>query len=224
MASPNFDALNVKLSKRLGDPVSSATSDGSRFSSALRDQYLNEGIRRLMRKYVRQVEPDIEEVQMLDPVFFSGGYLSDYAGALAANVVALSTINGTGVFKIISVQNTDGTNAGMVKPLPHTEKPDVLAGDNKYLTSAAIGHNLYLIEGTNLRVIGAGATNTISVQYLKPHTDLSSGGSTDILVPSTYWDQVLDMAYKVGQEEYGTDTSMQVAILKESAIDKQING
>lgn len=226
MASPNWDALSVKLAKRIADPAAGgvATGDGARFTSALRDQYLNEAIRRLMRKYVRRTQPDVSEIKLIEPAFFYGGYLSDYAGSLAANVVALTTINSGGIFGIVSVQNTNVTNNSMVKPLPHTEKADAVAGDNRYLAAAAVGHEYYLIEGTNLRVIGSGATDAISVQFVKAHADLSAGGSTDILVPAAYWDQVVDMAYKVAKEENGDDNSLQLGIIKEAVIDKYING
>ena len=41
MASPLFDALHVKLARKLFDPVATASTDGAKVSSLLRTDYLN---------------------------------------------------------------------------------------------------------------------------------------------------------------------------------------
>lgn len=48
MASANFDAINVELSRRIGDPVATAGTAGKVLTSAERDAYVNKAMQKLV--------------------------------------------------------------------------------------------------------------------------------------------------------------------------------
>lgn len=221
MASPNYDALHVRLSRMIGDPVAAAATNGNSFTSALRDHFLNDGVRRLMNHYVKMRGYDSFSAIMVEPAFFAGGYLADEAQTLASNVKALSSWTG-GVFSIVTARNATASPNVVINPLPHRYKDLARTGVNRYLNPAT-GNQWYIIEGATLRVLGSGATDSVNLQYIKPHTDLTNGNATDILVPAAYWNEVLDEAYKIFAEEYPEEESLARLQLKEGALNREIN-
>lgn len=222
MASPNYDALHVRLSRMIGDPVSAAANNGNGGqTSALRDHYLNDGIRRLMNHYIRMRGYDSFSASMIEPAFFSGGYLADEAQTLGSNVKTLASWTG-GVFCIITARNATASPNIVINPIPHKYKDLARTSSNRYLTPAT-GNQWYIIEGASLRVLGSGATDSVNLQYIKPHTDLTNANATDILVPPAYWNEVLDEAYKIFAEEYPEEESLARLQLKEGALNRELN-
>jgi hypothetical protein len=220
MASPLYDALSIQHSKNIGDPVAAAATDGKRWSSVQRDTHLNEACRRLIRAFLSFDFGDEITVRMKDAGFFSGGYWASEEQTLSSNVKALSGWTGTAQY-ILTARNT--TTNLPIYPLPSELEDFIRTSQNKYLT-AGTSNMYYMVDGANLRVLGSAATDKVTLSYIKAHAALSAGGSTDILVPATYWSLVTDMAMKVAFEEYPTADNVQRAAMKEAAINLQIYG
>jgi hypothetical protein len=101
-------------------------------------------------------------------------------------------------------------------------------GGNKYLTASAT-NPMFMLTNGSVVIFGLGATPTIVTRYVKAHSDLSASGTSDILVPSPFWYQVLDLALKEANIERGvnpavTDTNPVMSILttKEQSIEQEL--
>lgn len=219
MPSPNYDALSVRLSRRLGDPAASAITDGKAYTSALRDTFINAAIVKLYKKNIFFTDLGSLRIEILDPGFFRG-VLGNEGQALAANVKALSGWTG-GVAWIISAKNSTTNTA--IFPIRQRLKSVVETGSNTFL-AASTTNQFYSIENATLKVHGSGATDTIFLQYVKPHLALSANGAADIVVPDSYWEQVLDLAEALALEEHPTQANIARAASKTAQVNKEIYG
>lgn len=184
---PTFDELNLALSRQVDDPVGAAGTNGQLYSSARRIDALNQAIREFIRLQISVIDPSALYVRVLNIGALSN-YIGNEAKNLASSATALSGFTG-GLAWILSVRNT--TNAATVEPVPQTLKGKAQVGDNRYLAPSTI-YQLFVIEAGSILVLGSGATDSITVQYIKQHTDLSAGGT--ILIPSEYHQDILDLA------------------------------
>jgi hypothetical protein len=172
MASPLFDALSVSLSRMIEDPVSSATTDGDAITSAMRSQFLNEGIRRCIKRWVAQGNQDaIRE------------YINTESQTLASSTKALSSWTG-GVFAILAARNT--TDTAIPIPLSNQLVAEATSGVNRWLLASSSNQKYYL-NGGNFVLLGGTATSAISLTYVKQHTDLVAGGSAGTVVFDNAW-------------------------------------
>ena len=208
MAIPNWDALNVELSRMVGDAVASASTSGIVWSDDERDAFLNEAIRRLLRKWIAVGNDSALR-----------GYIATEAQSLTASVKALSGWTG-GVDTILSVFND--TDDQIVYPASAELREEVATGNNPYLLAGS-AQQRYTINGGNFHLHGGTATSSIRLTYVTPHTNLSNGvGSTDIAIPSQYWHDVLDMALVVAMENDPDQMNLTRATLKQAAVEKEI--
>lgn len=221
MASPNFDALSVQQSKNIGDPVAAATTDGKRWSSAQRSYHLNEAIRRWLRKQFLNGMIRESRTQDAGKNWENlGSYVVQGTGALTASVKSLSSFDGTNtVAHIIDCYNS--TDAVPVKRLPQHFYRWAQTGGNSFLTSSAT-NQFFVVDGGNIRLLGGTATSTLSLRFVKAHSDLSANGSSDIAIPSQSWDQILDLAFKVAMEEVGDSESAAKGLIKEQVVNGEI--
>lgn len=222
MASPNFDALSVQHSKNINDPVAAAATNGFRWTSAQRTYHLNEAIRRILKLYARVARMKMEAgVPASREMDFLDAYMAVEAQSLSNNTKALSSWTG-GVMEILSAYNA--TDSLPVSRLKDTLYSHVQTGGNGFLT-ASTTRQYWLRDGSSFRLVDGGTTtgDSISLRYIKPHTDLSAGGASDILVTSPYWGLVLDMAMKVALEENADPQSAQTAQQKEAIVNAEIN-
>ena len=198
MASPNFDALNLQHSKNIGEAVAAAATNSSRWTAAQRSYHLNEAIRRLIKYHI---VPNIADT--IDVFIRNTGFLNPHitteAQALSSNVKALSGWTGTASW-ILSAYNT--TDSLPVVPVPQRIVPYTSAGGNSYLLASAT-NQMYTIDGGNFRLLDgvSNSTDSITLRYIKAHSDLSVGGASDIIITDNFNDWILDMAYKVAFEE-----------------------
>ena len=179
MSSPNFDALSVQHSRNIGDTVSSASSNGTAVSSAQRSTHINNACRLFVAKNV--------ELENYSPI---KGYVNLTTGTLSSNTYSLTSAT-PDVAWIISLSDT--SEGRIATKLPQKYEKLVGTSQNSYLT-ASTTNIYYMQEGSSLHVYGAGATDAIALRYVGVHTDLSAGGSTDILIESPYWWMVLELA------------------------------
>ena len=222
MASPNFDALSVQHSKNINDPVAAAATNGFRWTSAQRTYHLNEAIRRLLKLFARvarmKVEAGVPASREMD---FLDSYMAVEAQSLSNNIKALSSWTG-GVMEILSAYNA--TDSLPINRLKDTLYSHVQTGGNSFLT-ASTTRQYWLRDASSFRLVDGGTTtgDSISLRYVKPHTDLSAGGASDILVTSTYWGLVLDMAMKVALEENADSESIKIAQHKEAVVNAEVS-
>ena len=221
MASPNWDAISVRHAMNISDPAAGAvaTGNGLRWTSAQRDSHINAAVRRWMLKHVSAGKK--KEEQGLDASInweALSGYLNEEAQSLVANVKTLASWTG-GVAHIIGAYDT--TTSVPIKSFTGRNRFFTGTGGNQYLL-AGLANLFYVLDAASIRVIGSAATDSITLRYVKQHTDLSANGASDIVVPSAFWHQIQDLAFKVAAEETGEADKLQVAALKEQVIDKEI--
>lgn len=209
MPSPNFDAMSVNLSKKLGDPVSAAANDGKVWTSALRTVLLNNAHRKWMFKEL--AAGNMNALQT---------YKSREGQALSNNAKALSGWTG-GVMAILSAYNsTDGV---IVNRLPDGYVGVARSSSNTYYTPSTT-NQFWVVEAGSFILMDGGTTtgDTIVLEYVKPHTDLSAGGSTDTSVPAHYWHEVVEIAMAEGLEERSKPEDRALAQVKVQFVDKEI--
>jgi len=213
MASPNYDALHVEFSKRLDDVVAAATSNGDVWSSVQRDIPLNEACRRLMMKYWKKVETD----RFSEAWDFFRSLITSEGQAMTANAIALSSYTG-GVFKILSALNS----STIVKELPQEWVDDVATLSLMPWYDSGTNNQYFYIDAGSLTNVGGGATDTITLRYIKNWTNLTASNATDIPIPSRYFHEVLDLAISIANEDMATQESLQRAMVKQAMVDKEI--
>lgn len=198
MASPNYDLLSVRLSLMAKDPVASATSNGQVYASTRRDRALNGAIRQWLK---------------LSSFAKRWGALRSYvrtaSGTLSSGkVLSVSSFSPT-VFVIKSVFNT--TQSKIVDKLPSNINRQEIT--NPPVTGLFSG--LYWEwENGDLFIVNGATSDSVKVEYVKSHTDLSANGSNDTDVPITYWDEILDLALKILLQENPTAENLAIAAVK----------
>ncbi len=186
MAIPLYDALSVRLSRMAGDTVSSATTDGNKATSALRDIILNNAIRVFIDRKIK--ERDEEALR---------GYLTKSAStAMVGNILDVSAFSPK-VHDLWSCYNDTGNVP--IYPIPQ----GYTFGQLKNITiSTGYLPNYFQFQSNKIYVTGAGATDSVTVVYVGQHTDLTANtGSTDIAIDSPYWNELLQIALELWKIE-----------------------
>lgn len=193
----NWDALNVRLSRELNDTVAVATTNGDSYTSAQRDQWLNNGTKNWLNK--KLANGDFEALQ---------SYIQEKSASLASTIVSptnASFITGTaggGVLVVLSMKNLNYTPAVPVSRLPESGLASIigLSGIAGYEVGTA--NQFWTWDNGSIKVLGAGSTDVVTVRYVMRHADFTAGtGSTDIPVAPQYWQEVLDEALKIAYSE-----------------------
>lgn len=171
MSSPNFDALSIKLSHLIDDPVSSATTDGNVVTSFYRTQFLNDGIRNCLRKWV--IQKDWMALR---------NYLKDSSATLASGTSILTAWTGT-PYIILAAKNV--TRNVYIRPVANdpTLKYLIDVGANQYV-SASLTIQYYSIENGYFTLLDGtvGGTDTINLRYVKEHSDLIVGAGASTVI------------------------------------------
>lgn len=209
MASPLFDQLSIDLSKKLGDPVAAAATNGLVWTSALRTLLLNNAHRKWILKQLAAGNMNA-----------LGTYKNREGQALSNNAKALSAWTG-GVSAILSAYNS--TDALIVKRLPDGYVGVARSGANTYYTPSTT-NQFWVREAGSFILLDGGATtgDTIVLEYIKDHTDLSAGGASDTLVPSPYFHEIVALAMQEGLEEEATPDARGIAVAKEQFVNQEI--
>ena len=218
MASPLFDAISVQHSRFIGDSVAAAATDGKVWSSAQRSNQINLAIRRLIDKHLkRALAADKAGMDASWHYGFLQGYITEEAQSLSASVKALSSWTG-GVAYIFSVKN----GSTFVKPISQERKTFSDVELNDYLKTSST-NQFWLLEAGDIHVLGCGATDSVTLRYLKQHTDLSAGGATDILIPNQYNDEILQTSELMYLKEKADQMSLARAQVLEQTIEAGLN-
>jgi len=192
MASTNFDALNVQLSRMIEDPVAAATTDGDQYTSGYRDNLLNKACRDLQKRWAAEGNDDALRQ-----------YLNTEAQSLSSSTKALSSWTGD-VLTIRSVYNS--TDEVIPYPVANGLKEEAQTGNNRYLSVTAntsLGQKYY-VNANAFFLLGGTATSSIRLTYVKKHATLAAndaGGAGDITIPNQYWEDVLREAFKIFAKE-----------------------
>lgn len=206
MASPNYDILSVRLSRMIDDPAATASANGQSISSAQRDRALNAAINKWVRLscYTKRWAA-------------LRAYIRTASGNLTSSkVLSVSSFSPT-VYVIKSVYNT--TQSKPVEPLPSgTNRQEV----ENPLVSGLFSNLYWVWENSDIVVLRGATSDAVKAEYVKNHTDLSAGGSSDIEIDSAYWDEILDFALKVLAEEKPTATNLAIAQIKNQEAKENI--
>lgn len=220
MASPNWDSLSVQHSKNIGDGVVSASTNGKSWTSAQRDWHLNSACRLWIS--LRVGKGLANERQGLSGEFHwtaLDGYINEASAALASNVKALSGWT-PAVWFVLSAYNTTGSVP--ILPFPQRQRFFTSTGGNQFLTASAT-NQYYVLDGSQIRVLGSGATDTVNLRYVATHTDLAAGGSTDILIQSPFWPEILKLALAIAKMDVGRQEDQQIAQAAEGFVGSVIS-
>lgn len=186
MSAPNWDSLSVQLSRFLGDKVASASTDGSIWSSAQRDNILNMACRDWIRiRLNRLMQFEAKNLIPLADREALAGYITEDSHALSNNTIALSTYSG-GVDHIFTAYNV--TQDQVVDPIPDQELRYYNPSAGTFIGSSK-SNQYYHFDGSNFRLLDASTTtnDTIKLTYLKRHTALVAGGTASTVVSDTAW-------------------------------------
>ena len=176
MASANFDALHLKLSRRIADPVAAAGTNGTECSSALRTDYLNRA-NRMNQQMVLAQGP--EAISRLLP------------GLIATDTTATSSgsrsLPSDYAFHV-AFQKVSGARATFV-PARAKADLDQNSNPNMDLAYTIVGGTLYAYDG------GVAIANGSHIlYYMKTDQRASSGDSADISIDAWWWDTLLALA------------------------------
>ena len=176
MASANFDALHLKLSRSIADPVAVAATDGDEATSALRTDYLNRAnsmvqqiVLSMGNEAVNRLIPGLVTT---DATATSGGSKSlpsDYSHHLAA-------------------QKASGARMTWVPPEAKADL-DVNANPNLTLAYTVVGGSVYMYEdGTTI------ANGAHVLYYVKNDQRAQAGDSADIDIDNRWYSVLVDYA------------------------------
>lgn len=188
MASPNFNELHARLSRQVEDPVAaaSAATDGGILSSAVRSDYLNRATREFLQNAYLIL--GVAKMRKLFQTVLTTQAIGtfDSAGTTLTNYIELP----------IDLVKTGDTSKFVYWPnkseLDNYENPHV--------------NNAYAIEGGKLyayqdgTVLSSGAGTFYHISYIDLVADDSSN---DTLIPSIFYDTVVDYAVSYYLAETG---------------------
>jgi hypothetical protein len=174
MASPNLDALSIRLSHIIDDPVSAATTDGNIITSSYRTQFLNDGIRNCLVKWA-----------ISDNWMALRSYLKDGTATLSGGQALLSAWTGN-VSIILSAKNS--TDNKFIYPVPQKLKHILDVSLNSYLTPSVNIQYYDVNNGYFILLDGTGAsTDAVYLKYVKEHSDLTVGAGASEPVYDAAW-------------------------------------
>ncbi len=90
MATPNFDSISVELSRRLGDPVSSASTDGLQLTAVIRNAYVNKALNKFFADAIaksggvigmQKLFPELCSIRKVTVTYDGTNFISTYAKA-----------------------------------------------------------------------------------------------------------------------------------------------
>ena len=88
----------------------------------------------------------------------------------------------------------NATTTRTIKKIPLELETIVNEGaDNSFLTASST-NQYYFKTGTTVKVLGSGATDSVTIWYVAVHTNLTAGFTTDILIDAQYWEIILELA------------------------------
>ena len=189
MATPSLDILHLRFSKSVEDPVAAASTAGSVFSVAQREDYINRAINDLTstiyhsigKDRSREVLQSMETTQAIT-AFSSAGFAvaSDYTDM----PTSLVKTGSTSIFTLYHRKDE----------LDNNVNPNIASA---YLIS---GNKIYAYESGAILNAGAG-----TFYYIRK--DAGVQGTTDINISPKFWGAVIDLACILAFEETGELTS-----------------
>jgi hypothetical protein len=187
VATTNFNLLHLRFARRMRDPVSAADGAGTIYSSANREDYLNRANKILQFKKFAGLGRDGVREQLQTVI---GEQALTFASAGIACEAAYNNIP-------LAVSKTGSTN--LYKYWPRKEEIELnLNPDLPYL---------FAVEANTLYVYESGvlipAQNTGTFYYIKSDqvATVTGAGGTDILLPSVFYDELVDIAVELAMKE-----------------------
>jgi hypothetical protein len=191
-----FDELNIKLSRMIDDPVSTASTDGQRYSSALRVDWLNHSMRNLHKSNLNFESEEGLECSVVN-AHTMRNYIKENSYTLSSGETSLSITDVSGV---LSAWNT--TTNSPILPLGGDKEAVIRnAGLGSYIKPSTL-KQYYMIQDGKFVLVSSGVVNnsdTITLMIVTPYIDLVVGG--DILFPTEVHNQILNDAFRIYCEE-----------------------
>jgi hypothetical protein len=173
MPSPKFDSTSIALSKLLGDPVSSAASNGTWLTASVREAVLNEALQEFFRQHWTAVQGDVKLFAELFPenlrvVAITTTSVGKYTIATASPSFTYD------LFKVV-----DGTlSTQLIRFLNQVYYNTVITGANTELTPSTSNFLAFQMGG-ELTFLPAASFNaqSVTIAYIRKPVFPSTGGS-----------------------------------------------
>ena len=184
MATPILSNLNVELSYKIFDPVSSSTTNGQIFSSSLRTSYLS----RAYNKLARVLEQIYQDVSHIFPAYYITIDLSSYIDGQTEIPDYYDILN-------IYYRSNAKSSLKRMRYIPPTTYYNVKAGIDSFYTPSIAERYWTIIEG-KLKVLPNETSlyNTVEGVVKNKVRTLVLDGSSDIDISSNYFDLLLTLA------------------------------
>jgi hypothetical protein len=187
-----FDEMNLKLARMLDDPVASVSTDGQRYSSAMRVDWLNHAMRDFHRSNLSFQSEEGLECSVVN-AHAMRNYIQENNYTLSGGATPLTIANVAGILSSWNI-NT-GTP---ILPLGGDKEAVIRnAGYGSYIKPSS-NKQYYMIQNGNFVLVSSGTTNdsdVITLMLVTPYVDLAVGGT--MLFPTEYHTQILADAYKL---------------------------
>jgi hypothetical protein len=186
MATTNFNLLHLRFARRMKDPIATADLSGTIYSSANREDYLNRANKILQFKKFASLGRDGVREQLQTMI---GAQAMTFSGAGIACEAAYNNIP-------LAVSKTGSTN--LYRYWPRREEIALnLNPDLPYLFTVE-ANTLYVYESGTLISSGTGTFYYIKSDQV---TTTTGAGGTDILLPSVFYDELVDIAVDLAMKE-----------------------
>jgi hypothetical protein len=182
MASPLFDALHLKLSRKLTDPVAAAATDGGEVSSALRTDYLNRA-NKFIQMLLWTTKPDLFETYLQGLIATSSITFASAGAALPSDFSYAITLQ----------QDSPVRKLKWFEPSRKIEldMATVSANSNPFFSNCftILGNKIYAYQAGTILSSGTG-----TFYYIKNDQRASSGDSSDIMIDAIWHETLVDLA------------------------------
>ena len=208
MASPLFDALHLKLSRKILDPVAAAATDGGEVTQALRTDYLNRA-----NKFI-QMYMWLNRRSLVD-VYLQGLIKSQAIAAFQTAGVAVATDYS---YWLTLKANSPAQIFEWMEPA-RTFILDMNANPNLANVFTIYGGKIFAYQSGAVLNTGAG-----TLFYIGNDQRASNGDTADIAIDPIWYEPIVDIAASYHFEDKGALDFAQANLKRASIILAAIGG
>lgn len=182
MPSSNHDNNHILLSRKIGDPVASAGTNGNVVTSALRNDYLNRA-NKFIQMFFRG-RPDVE-------VWLQGLIGTGTVTAFSSSGFSISGITDYSYFLTCTKDGATSTKDVVLKYVEPSRKTALDNGLNlnNQDVFTVLGGKLYAYEKGAVLSSGAG-----KLKYIKTDYKASAAASSDIEIDALWFEPLVEIA------------------------------
>jgi hypothetical protein len=206
MASPLFDELHLKLSRKVYDPVASASTDGSELTSALRTDYLNRASK-FIQSLLWTTKRDFVELYLSGLVKTQAFTFSSSGVAIASDFSFwLAAQKDSPIRKLMWIEPSRKIELDMAVNPSLTNVFTILAG------------KIYAYQQGVVLSSGAG-----TLYYVQNDQRTQAGDTSDISIDPLWYEVLIDLAASYHFSDKGKLDFEQASIQRTAMVLKNIS-